>query len=308
MSRRRKKSGRNVNGVLLLDKPSGWTSNQVLQKVKYLYQASKAGHTGSLDKPATGLLPICLGEATKFSSALLDADKHYRTRVKLGEITTTGDAAGESVEKRAVPEFDEPKLEDVLENLRGNIQQVPPMYSALKQNGTRLYQLAYQGVEVERPPRAVSIYSLNLCDFGKDWLDLDIHCSKGTYIRSLAVDIGSRLGCGAHVEVLRRLGSGPYKAQDMIDLPGLEKLAELGTEQLDDALLAVDSALLDLPSASLDDALVQLVRQGQPVTASGTPKSGKLRIYDSRQRFLGLAEVQQDGRIAPRRLLSAINS
>ncbi len=308
MSNARKKKGRNVNGVLLLDKPAGITSNDVLQKVKRLFQAQKAGHTGSLDKPATGLLPICFGEATKFSSLLLDADKFYRTRIKLGERTTTADAAGELVEKSPVPTIDEAGVEAVLDKFRGEIQQVPPMYSALKQDGKRLYQLAYKGIEVERKARAVTIYQLTLCGLGENFLEAEVRCSKGTYIRSLAEDIGREIGCGAHVEELRRLGSGPYRASDMIDLQSLQHCAEQGPEKLDDFLLEIDSALQELPSASLEDELAQYFQQGRAVSLAGVHGTGKLRIYDSNHRFLGLGEVRHDGRIAPRRLLSTLNS
>ena len=308
MSNPRKKKGRIVNGVLLLDKPAGITSNDVLQKVKRLFQAQKAGHTGSLDKPATGLLPICFGEATKFSSMLLDADKLYRTRIKLGERTTTGDATGEIVEKLPVPTIDEAALEAVLDKFRGEIQQVPPMYSALKQDGQRLYQLAYKGIEVERPARNVNIYQLTLCEQGANILEVEVRCSKGTYIRSLAEDIGQEIGCGAHVEQLRRLGSGPYKASDMVDLQSLEQCAGQGFEKLDDFLKEIDSALQELPSASLEDKLVEHFQQGRAVRLAGVPRAGKLRIYDSNHRFLGLGEVRHDGQIAPRRLLSALNS
>ncbi len=262
MSRHGRRRGRDIHGILLLDKPAGITSNDALQRVKRLYDARKAGHTGSLDRPATGLLPLCFGEATKFSAYLLDANKYYRATCKLGIETTTGDAAGDVVQERPVPDLKEQELEDVLINFRGDIQQVPPMYSALKHKGQRLYELAYQGVEVERSARPVTIFRLQLIRLEKDCFEIDVLCSKGTYIRTLAEDIGKRLGCGAHVESLRRLGAGPYSAEQMIDMSTLEGLAAEGRQSLDSRLLSVDTALYDMPEITLVESLAFYLCQG----------------------------------------------
>ena len=223
---RRRARGRDVTGILLLDKPSGITSNAALQQVKHLYFARKAGHTGSLDPLASGILPICMGEATKVSAFLLDADKRYQVRCRLGIRTTTADAEGEVLEERPIGTYSGDQLEAVFDGFRGRIEQIPPMYSALKHKGERLYKLARQGVEVEREPRPVNIYELTLAGQGDDWIDIDVHCSKGTYIRTLAEDIGEKLGCGAHVAALRRSAVGPYGSDQLITLEQLEALKE----------------------------------------------------------------------------------
>ena len=206
----RRKNGRDIDGMLLLDKSPGMSSNGAVQRVKRLFQANKVGHTGSLDPIATGLLPLCLGEATKLSGFVLETDKRYFVRVRLGRTTTTADIEGETVETKPIPALNEAMLKPILARFRGEIDQVPPMYSALKQGGRRLYDLARQGIEVEREARRVSIYELILLESGADYLDLEVHCSKGTYIRSLAVDIGAELGCGGHVEQLRRIAVGKF--------------------------------------------------------------------------------------------------
>ena len=224
MARHRPK-GRNVNGILLLDKPTGITSNEALQSVKRLFKARKAGHTGSLDPLASGLLPICLGEATKASGFLLDADKHYQVRCKLGEKTATGDAEGEVIESRPLEGVDAARIESVLAGFRGEIVQIPPMYSAVKHQGQRLYKLARQGVEVEREPRDITIHKLILEAVELPFFDLDVHCTKGTYVRTLAEDIGEALGCGAHVSGLRRLGVGPYDSQEMVTMERVKELS-----------------------------------------------------------------------------------
>lgn len=300
----RKRRGRRIDGILLLDKPAGAGSNQALQQVKRLYQAQKAGHTGSLDELATGLLPICLGEATKISGYLLDADKYYRATCRLGISTTTGDAEGEVVSERPVPELDRERIEAALSRFRGEISQVPPMHSALKHQGTRLYELARQGIEVERKPRTVTIHSMELIDSGTDWLEIDVHCSKGTYIRTLAEDIGEALGCGAHISALRRLGAGPFSAEQMVTMEQLEAaLAEGGLPAIDAMLMPVDSALAASPAIELTSTLAYYLCQGQAILVPNAPTSGLLRLYDDRQRFLGIGEVLDDGRIGPRRLL-----
>ena len=303
MGRRGRKQGRDVHGILLLDKPQGITSNDVLQKVKRLYQARKAGHTGSLDKTATGLLPLCFGDATKFSAFLLDADKHYRASCVLGSETSTGDEAGEIVETHAIPQLSETQVEKILDGFRGEIEQVPPMFSALKVNGQRLYKLAYQGKEVERAARPVTISRLSLETLDQDSFDIEVVCSKGTYIRSLVQDIGRQLGCGAHVSALRRLGSGPFSAENMVDFESLKVLAESGLDCLDEQLLPVDSALQNLPEVSLVESLAFYIRQGQAVTVANAPTEGLLRLYGTGRQFLGLGEVLDDGRVRPRRLV-----
>lgn len=304
MGRRQRKKGRDIHGILLLDKPAGMTSNDALQRVKRLYDARKVGHTGSLDKTATGLLPLCFGDATKFSAYLLNADKHYQAICNLGSETTTGDAAGEVLNQRPILDLHEEYLESVLEEFRGEIQQVPPMYSALKHKGQRLYKLAYQGLEVERRARPVTIHQLQLIKLEDSCFEIDVVCSKGTYIRTLAEDIGKRLGCGAHVGSLRRLGAGPYSAENMIDMPTLDKLAAEGQQSLDSQLLNVDTALLSLPEVTLVESVAFYLCQGQAVMVPNAPTTGLLRIYDSGKQFLGLGEVLDDGRIAPRRLVN----
>jgi len=304
MGRRQRKKGRDIHGILLLDKPAGITSNDALQRVKRLYDARKVGHTGSLDKTATGLLPLCFGDATKFSAYLLNADKHYQAICNLGSETTTGDAAGEVLNQRPIPDLREEELESVLQEFRGEIQQVPPMYSALKHKGQRLYKLAYRGLEVERRARPVTIHQLQLIKLEDSCFEIDVVCSKGTYIRTLAEDIGKRLGCGAHVGRLRRLGAGPYSAENMIDMSTLDKLAAEGQQSLDSKLLNVDTALLAFPEVTLVESVAFYLCQGQAVMVPNAPTTGLLRIYDSGKQFLGLGEVLDDGRIAPRRLVN----
>ncbi|BAZ94138.1 tRNA pseudouridine synthase B [Thiohalobacter sp. COW1] len=304
MARHRPK-GRNVNGILLLDKPTGITSNEALQSVKRLFKARKAGHTGSLDPLASGLLPICLGEATKASGFLLDADKHYQVRCKLGEKTATGDAEGEVTETRPVEGIDAARLESVLAGFRGEIVQIPPMYSAVKHQGQRLYKLARQGVEVEREPRHVTIHKLILESMDLPFFDLDVHCTKGTYVRTLAEDIGEALGCGAHVAALRRLGVGPYDSEKMVTLEKLKELSEDGFEDLDALLLPIESALAQWPDVRLNDDAAYYVRQGQPVQVPHAPTSGWVRMYQNGDRFLGMGQILDDGRVAPRRLMGA---
>ncbi len=299
---RRRRSGRNVRGILLLDKPTGITSNDALQKVKRLYRAQKAGHTGSLDPLADGLLPICFGSATKVSAFLLDADKRYWVRIKLGVTTTTADSEGEVVSTRPVDGIGEEQIRQALEPFRGEIQQIPPMYSALKHKGERLYKLAREGKEVEREPRAVTIHGLELtaCDLPE--FELDVHCSKGTYVRTLAEDIGEALGCGAHVTALRRTGVGPYGADEMVTLAELEAQAEQARETLDDRLLPVETALAHWPEVRLNPDSTFYMRQGQPVLVPNAPTEGWVRLFGP-DGFIGVGEVLDDGRVAPRRMM-----
>jgi tRNA pseudouridine55 synthase len=294
-----KRIKRDISGVLLLDKALGISSNQALQQVKRLYQAAKAGHTGSLDPLASGLLPICFGEATKFSHFLLDANKSYRALVKLGATTNTGDAEGEILQTAQV-DASLAQVQAVLEQLTGDIEQVPPMYSALKHEGKALYEYARAGVELERAARAVTIYRIDLHTFAIDTLDISVTCSKGTYIRTLAEDIGKALGCGAHLAGLRRLTSAHYDLQQAYTLEALEAMS---VEQRDHLLLPADSAVQDLPQVVIDADSAFYLMRGQEVWKSGLNEAGLFRIYTEQGLFLGLGEQTSTGRIAPRRLL-----
>jgi len=301
-SQGRRQKGRAIDGVLLLDKPIGLTSNQALQRVKRLFDARKAGHTGSLDPLASGLLPVCLGQATKVSGFLLDARKRYQVTARLGQRTDTGDADGQVVEEQPVPPLSDDAVKRVLAQFAGLQKQVPPMYSAIKHQGQRLYKLARRGIEIERQPRQIEIYGLELLSLEADALELDVACSKGTYVRTLIEDIARALGTVAHVTVLRRLGVGPYAEGRMYKLEELEALAEQGMERLDDVLLPVDSALDHWPSVELGADSAYYLMQGQAVMAPGAPSSGKVRLYDEGHGFLGIGEVKLDGRVAPTRL------
>jgi len=301
---RRHTKGRNVLGILLLDKPAGITSNAALQTVKRLFRARKAGHTGSLDPLATGMLPICFGEATKISGFLLDADKRYRVQCRLGVRTTTADAEGEVLEQRPVEGLTRERVADVLARFRGAITQVPPMYSALKHKGERLYKLARQGVEVEREPRSVSIHELELLALEGELAELLVHCSKGTYVRTLVEDIGAALGCGAHVSALRRLGVGPFDDSGLYDLPALEALAGEGYAALDRLLLPVEDGLAQWPGVRLSVDAAFYLRQGQPVLVPQAPTTGWVRLYEGERHFIGMGEILDDGRVAPRRLMA----
>ncbi len=307
MARRRQRQpkGRKVNGILLLDKPLGISSNAALQEVKHLFKAAKAGHTGNLDPLATGMLPLCFGEATKMSAYLLDADKVYIGTCKLGVRTSSADAEGEVIETREVPELTEAKVLEVLEHFKGDIEQIPPMHSALKQNGQPLYKLARQGIEVERKPRPVTIFALELLEMGADELKLYVHCSKGTYIRTLVEDIGEMLGCGAHLSQLRRTKVGPFQEAGMITLDELHQQAESeGVESLDRHLLPLDHALGDYPEIKLTENSLFYVKQGQPVQVPQAPTSGWVRLCDSAGEFIGVGAVLDDGRIGPKRLIN----
>jgi tRNA pseudouridine55 synthase len=303
---RRHVKGRDVNGILLLDKPAGITSNDALQQVKRLYFARKAGHTGSLDPLASGVLPICMGEATKVSAFLLDADKRYEVRCQLGVRTATADAEGEVLETRPVGDYSDAQVEAVLEQFRGDIEQVPPMYSALKHEGQRLYKLARQGLEVEREARPVTIYELTMTARGADWIDIHVHCSKGTYVRTLAEDIGERLGCGAHVSALRRTAVGPYVDEgQLVTLEQLRDLKANDMPAMDKLLLPLETALTQWPGVELSADAAFYLRQGQPVLVPRAPTSGWVRLYAGNRNFLGMGEILDDGRVAPRRLIKA---
>ncbi len=307
MGRRRNK-GRNISGVLLLDKPMGLTSNQALQEVKHLFKASKAGHTGSLDPLATGLLPICFGEATKLSAFLLDADKHYRVRVKLGETTTTADAEGELLETNDPSGVSEEDVRALLDEFHGEQQQLPPMYSAIKHKGERLYKLARQGLEVEREPRTIHIHALRLLGFELPEFELGVHCSKGTYVRTLAEDMGKRLGCGAHVCGLRRTGVGPYDDSSLVTLAQVqEAFAEKRFQEMDGWLLPLESALAEWPVIKLSPDAAFYMQQGQPILVPNAPTSGWVRLYANQSEFIGVGRILEDGRVAPKRLMQVTN-
>lgn len=294
-----KRIKRHVNGVLLLDKPAGISSNQALQQAKRLFQAAKAGHTGNLDPLATGLLPICFGEATKFSNFLLDAEKTYHAVVKLGTTTTTGDAEGEVLSTSQVKVTDA-QVRNVLEGLTGEISQMPPMYSALKHQGRPLYEYARAGVAIERKTRNVTIYSIRLQDFRQDELEIIVHCSKGTYIRTLAEDIGAALDCGAHLVFLRRLTTGHFSLEHAWTLEQLEAMA---MEERDRCLLDVDASISNLPKVSLDETSAYYLMQGQGVWKSGIIPAGLFRLYGPQGNFLGIGELADDGKISPKRLV-----
>ena len=290
MSRPRRR-GRDVHGVLLLDKPQGASSNDVLQKVKRIYNANRAGHTGALDPLATGMLPICLGEATKFSQYLLDSDKRYRVIAKLGQRTDTSDADGQVVEERPLT-FSDEQLAAALDSFRGETQQVPSMYSALKYQGKKLYEYARQGIEVPREARPITVYELLFIRREGDELELEIHCSKGTYIRTIIDDLGEKLGCGAHVIFLRRLAVSKYPVERMVTLEQLQ------------ALMPMDSPASDYPLVNIPETSAVYFKNGNPVRQSGAPLNGLVRVMESESgKFLGMGEIDDEGRVAPRRLV-----
>lgn len=309
MGRRRK--GRAVSGILVLDKPLERSSNSAMIVARAIYKAAKAGHTGALDPLASGVLPICFGEATKFSQYLLDADKVYRTTVVLGEQRSTGDAEGEVVAILDASRLSEADVEAVLPEFRGEILQVPPMHSALKKDGKPLYQLARKGVEVEREARPVTISRLELEGFrpgARAEVDLLVHCSKGTYIRSLAEDIGAALAVGGYVSALRRVQAGPFDESQALDFETLQPLRDREAfDELDALLLPLDTALSHIPAARLGEVAAGFLRNGQAVFVPQLPSGELFRLYETTPSgpvFMGLGELLADGRITPRRLLA----
>lgn len=294
---------RDVNGIVLLDKPAGLTSNQALQRVKRLFCARKAGHTGSLDPLATGVLPLCFGEATKVSAFLLDADKAYRVRCQLGVATATGDAEGEVIQSLPVPDCDAAEIQSVMDRFRGLQDQIPPMYSALKHHGRRLYELAREGKEVERRSRAITI---NRCQLGRikhNVIEYEVSCSKGTYVRTLSEDIAKALGTVGHVTALRRYKVGVFDESSMFSLAELEKRAFGGIMALEQCLIAADVALAKWPLARLSEENAIALCHGQRVAVPDAPAEGWLRLYGPSQLFLGLGVVEPDGKVAPKRLM-----
>lgn len=297
-----KRIKRNINGVLLLDKPLGFSSNQALQKVKWLFQAAKAGHTGTLDPLATGLLPICLGEATKFAQYVTDADKTYIAMIRLGTTTTTGDAEG-AVLSTSTVSVTPSQFNASCQQFIGEISQIPPMYSALKHEGKALYTYAREGVDIARQARLISIKNIIVDRFLVDTAQITVCCSKGTYIRTLAEDIGAALGCGAHLIGLRRTETAGYLLSQATTI---EQLEAMTLEARDALLLPVDSAIDNLPKVILNADAAYYLMQGQPVWQAGKIAHGELRLYDENLQFLGLGFLQNDGKIAPKRLIQRL--
>lgn len=299
----RRRRGRDVDGILLLDKPTGISSNQALQKARRLFDARKAGHTGNLDVLASGLLPLCFGEASKFSSFLLDADKRYLAECRLGVTTSTGDAEGEILTRADATAITRTELERVLPRFRGEIEQIPPMYSALKHQGQPLYKLAREGKTVARKPRRVRIHGIDITACNGPDFSMDVRCSKGTYIRTLAEDMGRTLGCGAYLTGLRRLASGPFSLTDALDFGQLEGLAGQGQASLDAVLLPVDAALGALPVVTLGEDSAYYLCQGQAVRIGDGFQSGRVRVYAGGGAFLGLGDLDAAGTLVPKRLI-----
>lgn len=299
---------KNIDGILLLDKSIGLTSNGALQRVKRLFGAKKAGHTGSLDPLATGMLPICFGEATKFSQYLLESDKRYQVTVKLGIKTSTGDAEGEVIATRPVENVTAERLNTVLQQFMGMIHQIPPMFSAIKHQGRPLYELARKGIEVERALRTVQIFHLECTGLQTDTFQLDVHCSKGTYIRTLAEDIGEVLGCGAYVSALHRSSVTPYDGVKMYSFEALEELHQQhGPVALKQLLLPIESSVQALAAVKLSTSSAFYLRMGQPVMVPHLPTEGLVRLYGQDDVFMGVGEVLDDGRVGPRRLVATVN-
>ena len=303
MSRQRRRRVRNISGIVVLDKANGLSSNAALQEVKRLYEANKAGHAGSLDPLATGVLPVCLGEATKVSQFLLDSDKRYRTRIKLGIRTDTGDSEGAIIERNEGISVSRNAIERALTKFKGEVEQVPPMHSAIKMNGVPLYKLARKGITVEREPRLVTLYQICLVEFVNSELELEISCSKGTYIRTIADDLGQELGCGAHVIELRRTQAGVFTEKDSISAEELALEKEnRGLDKIDQFLIPMDRAIQDLPEVNLPSITASHVKNGQAVLVRHLPKNGLVRMYEDEQ-FIGIGSIDDDGKVAPKRLI-----
>ena len=303
MNRRRRNRGRSINGIVILDKATGLSSNAALQQVKKLYEANKAGHTGSLDPLATGVLPLCLGEATKVSQFLLNSDKRYRTKIKLGVRTDSGDKTGKVIQSIADFSVSEAGIEKELDAFRGEIEQLPPMHSALKVDGVPLYKMARKGIEIRREKRKVTIYEINLLNIAEDVIELDITCSKGTYIRTIADDLGQALGCGANIIELRRTEAGVFREEDCKDLEALSDLkVQGGLEFIDEQLIPMDQAIVELPEVNLPSVTASHLKNGQAVIVRHLPEEGLVRLYEEEQ-FIGIGCIDDDGKVAPRRLI-----
>jgi len=301
MSKRNKK-GRDINGFVLLDKDSGSSSNHVLQRVKKLFDANKAGHTGSLDPLASGLLPICFGQATKVAQFLLDDDKRYFVRAKLGQVSSTGDSEGKVVYCGPTQGIDESSISTILSQFFGDINQVPPMYSALKRNGTPLYKLARKGIEIERSPRPVTIHEINFLDLKDEVVSLEVFCSKGTYIRTLVEDIGKSLGCGGHVVELRRTGFSNFDLSESKTYEQLSQLKEQNLNSLDSVILGADEMLPNLESVYLNSEQTSDIRLGKKIEYLGFSSPKKLKLYDYNEQFIGIGESNLMSEILPKRL------
>ena len=297
--------GRNVNGIILLDKAKGESSNYALQRIKKLFHAKKAGHTGSLDPLATGVLPLCLGEATKISQFLLDSDKRYMAKIKLGERTDSGDSEGVVIDVQKRIDVDYDALVQTLTKFEGEIKQLPPMYSALKHRGVPLYKLARKGISIKRKVRAVTIHKIGLMNFDNNIAEIDVTCSKGTYIRTLADDLGQELGCGAHVIELRRLQAGVFSIDQCRGSNELEKIREsFGLSGLDKVIVPMERAVEKLPEVVLASETARDIRNGQAVSFHELPKRGLVRLYEEGN-FIGIGIVNADGEVAPKRLVAA---
>lgn len=295
---------RAISGFIILDKPLNMSSNQALQKVKHLLQAKKAGHTGSLDPLATGVLPLCLGEGTKLSQYLLDADKTYELVGQLGIQTTTGDAEGEVAIQKDIPGGWEKALPEVLAQFLGETQQIPSMFSAIKQNGVPLYELARKGIEVEREPRTITIHETKILGTTESTFKLCVRCTKGTYVRTLVEDIAKALGTVGYVVELRRTHVGPYQESDMVSLEALMQALETGGfDAVKRFIQPLESALTHWPAINLSPVALHYLRQGQPIRVPNLPASGYARMLDEQQRLVGIGEITEDGRIAPKRLM-----
>ena len=301
MSKRNSK-GRDINGVVLLDKASGGSSNHALQQVKRLFDANKAGHTGSLDPLASGLLPICLGQATKVAQFLLDGDKRYFVRGKLGQVSNTGDSEGEIVSFGKTQGIDVNSIENVLLKFIGNINQTPPMYSALKRNGTPLYKLARKGIEVERAQRPVCINEIKFVSYEEEILSLEVSCSKGTYIRTLVEDIGKSLRSGGYVIELRRIGFSHFDITQSRTYEQLLELKKIDLESLDSVILGADEMLPNIEAIYLDTEQSRDIRQGKKIEFTGFSSIQKLRLYDDNKQFIGIGESNLISEILPKRL------
>ncbi|MCM2679676.1 tRNA pseudouridine(55) synthase TruB [Echinimonas agarilytica] len=308
MGRRRK--GRPIDGVVLVDKPTGMSSNNVLQKVRAMFFAQKAGHTGALDPLATGMLPVCLGEATKFSQYLLDSDKKYRVVARLGQRTDTSDADGELISERAV-NVSWAQVDQELEHFRGPILQTPTMFSALKHEGKPLYKYAREGITIDRPARPIDIYSFEIVSLDAELLTMDVHCSKGTYVRTLVDDLGEMLGCGAHVQELRRTAVAHYPTDQMMTMDELQALRDKANAEskcpgayLDELLLPIDSAVVALPKVWIGESAASYVLNGNPVRVETEVTDGQVRIIrEASDQFIGVGEIVDEHMLAPKRLV-----
>lgn len=303
MAKQRRRKGRSISGIIVLDKAVGLSSNKALQEVKWLFEANKAGHTGSLDPLATGVLPLCLGEATKVSQFLLNSDKRYRARIKLGIRTDGADSEGQVIAQCDEVNVSREQVEQALQSFKGETQQIPPMHSALKVDGVPLYKLAREGKTIPREARSICVYELELTDFQGDEIELEITCSKGTYIRTIADDLGQDLGCGAHIIALRRLQAGAFTEADCVSTDALREVKEKhGMDRLDQNLIPMDRAIEDLPEVNLPSIAASQFKNGQSVLVRHLPEEGLVRLYEEEQ-FIGIGCIDDDGKVAPKRLI-----